>query len=104
MRKIPKLSCRKKEKNMEVICLEDPAFYALMEKVIARIQEKNNIREDKWISDAEAMRKLRISAKSTLQKLRDEGKIRFSQPAKKMILYDAVSIDQYLEKHAKDTF
>ncbi len=89
---------------MEVICLEDPAFYALMEKVIARIQEKNNIREDKWISDAEAMRKLRISAKSTLQKLRDEGKIRFSQPAKKMILYDAVSIDQYLEKHAKDTF
>jgi hypothetical protein len=39
-----------------------------------------------------------------MQKLRDEGKIRFSQPQKKIILYDRESISQYLEKNAKDIF
>jgi len=47
---------------------------------------------------------LRITSKSTLQKIRDEGKIRFSQPEKKIILYDLDSINEYLNKHAKSTF
>jgi hypothetical protein len=89
---------------MEVICLEDDAFYSLIEQVLQRVKDKNAIKEDKWISAEEAMQKLRISSKTTLQKLRDEGKIRFSQPEKKMILYDLDSIYQYLEKHAKETF
>ena len=89
---------------MEVICLEDEAFYALVEQVVQRIKEKNGIKEDKWISAAEAMQKLRISSKTTLQKFRDEGKIRFSQPEKKLILYDLDSIYEYLEKHSKNTF
>lgn len=88
---------------MNVICLEDEAFYALVEKVIARVKDQGK-KEEKWISDDEAMRKLRITSKTTLQKLRDEGKIRFSHPAKKIILYDSISIDEYLEKHAKNTF
>ncbi len=89
---------------MEVICLEDEAFYALVEQVFQRIKEKQAKPHDKWISGEEAMQKLRISAKSTLQKLRDEGKIRFSQPERKHILYDLDSINDYLEKHAKNTF
>ena len=89
---------------MEVICLEDEAFYALLEQVVQRIKGKEGIKEDKWISPDEAMQKLRITSKTTLQKLRDEGKIRFSQPEKKLILYDIDSISQYLEKHAKHTF
>ena len=89
---------------MEVICLENEAFYALIEQVIKRLKEKQNIKEDKWISDEEAMVKLRIKSKTTLQKLRDEGLIRFSQPAKKIILYDTDSINDYLNKHAKETF
>lgn len=93
-----------KFKNMEVICLQDQAFYALIEHVVKRVKEKNGIKEDKWISTEEAMQKLRISSKTTLQKLRDEGKIRFSQPEKKLILYDTDSINQYLDKHAKSTF
>jgi len=62
------------------------------------------IKEDKWISPEEAMTKLRIKSKTTLQKLRDEGKIRFSQPEKKIILYDSESIKEYLEKHSNDTY
>lgn len=89
---------------MEVICLEDTAFYALVEQVVARIKEKQGIKEEKWISAREAMKKLRIASKTTLQKLRDEGKIRFSQPEKKIILYDVESIYAYLENHVKDTF
>jgi len=89
---------------MEVICLQDEAFYALIEQVVKRVKEKNGIKEDKWISTEEAMKKLRISSKTTLQKLRDEGKVRFSQPEKKLILYDVDSIYKYLEKHVKDTF
>ena len=89
---------------MQVICLEDTAFYALVEQVVARIKEKQGVVEEKWISAGEAMKKLRITSKTTLQKLRDEGKIRFSQPEKKIILYDVESLYAYLENHAKDTF
>ena len=89
---------------MEVICLEDKAFYALIEEVVQRIKEKQNIHEDKWISGEEAMQKLRIKSKTTLQRLRDEGRIRFSQPDKKNTVYDSDSINKYLEKHSKATF
>ena len=90
---------------MEVICLEEAAFYALIEEVVKRLkigEEKRG--RDKWISDEEAMRKLGIKSRTTLQKLRDEGKIRFSQPQRKIILYDRASIEDYIEKHARETF
>ncbi len=85
---------------MNVICLEDTAFYELVEKVVSRLKSDLMIR-DKWISSEEAMRMLRITSPTTLQKLRDEASIRFSQPAKKVILYDVDSIEKYLEKHVK---
>jgi hypothetical protein len=50
------------------------------------------------------MKKLRKKSKTTLQKLRDEGKVRFTQPEKKIILYDVQSIEKYLEDNASDTF
>ena len=89
---------------MQVICLEEAAFYELVEQVVARLQEKNGAALDKWIADDEAMRLLNIKSKTSLQKLRDEGKIRFSQPQKKIILYDRDSIQDYLNKHARNTF
>ena len=89
---------------MQVICLQEPAFYALIEQVVQHIEEKHGVKEDRWVSDEEAMRLLRISSKTTLQRLRDEGEIRYSQPMKKVILYDTYSIHQYLNKHAQDTF
>ena len=89
---------------MEVICLQDEAFYALVEKVVSRIREQQKVTSDKWISGEETMKLLRITSKTTLQKLRDEGKIRFSQPEKKIILYDMDSINQYQNQHAHKTF
>lgn len=89
---------------MQVICLEETAFYTLVEKVVDQLKEKFSLKQDKWVSGEEAMTLLRIKSKTTLQKLRDEGSIRFSQPEKKIILYDVDSINDYLSQHAKDTF
>jgi Helix-turn-helix domain len=89
---------------VEVICLQDDAFYDLIEQVVQRIKDKNGVQKDKWVSAEEAMRLLRITSKTTLQKYRDNGSIRFSQPEKKHIVYDVASIDAFLEKHSKDTF
>ena len=58
----------------------------------------------KWISGEEAMKMLKITSKTTLQKLKNEGHIGFSQPMKKLLLYDQSSILAYLEDNAKETF
>lgn len=90
---------------MNVIALEEEAFYQLYAKLAADIKQQLGAkRRDKWIDGEEAMQMLRIKSKTTLQKLRDEGKIRFSQPEPRIILYDSDSIDAYLDKHAKNTF
>ncbi len=91
------------ESSLNIICLETEAFYRLIETVVDRLQDDSS-KGDKWIDDSEAMNLLRIKSKTTLQKLRDEGAIRFSQPMKKVILYDRESIMQFLEKNAKNTF
>lgn len=89
---------------MTVICLAEDAFYALIEQVIDRLKEIHKGENEKWVSDELAMQLLNIKSKTTLQKLRDEGKIRFSQPQKKIILYDRESIDAYLNQNARNTF
>ncbi|MBO0950575.1 helix-turn-helix domain-containing protein [Fibrella forsythiae] len=89
---------------MQVICLEDKAFFALVEEVVTRLKEKQGSDLEKWVSDEDAMQLLNIKSKTTLQKLRDEGKIRFSQPQKKIILYDRDSINAYLARNARNTF
>jgi len=58
----------------------------------------------KWIDETEAKSLLYIKSKTTLQKLRDNGLIRFSQLGKKMILYDRDSILKYIEENTKNTF
>lgn len=89
---------------MEVVCLQEEAFYALFDKVVEHVESKRKDAPAKWIDGEEAMRELRIKSTTTLQKLRDEGKIRFSQPQKKIILYDHDSITEYIEQHARETF
>ena len=81
---------------MQVICLEEPAFYKLVNKVYDRLKDQHNIKQDKWINGEEAMRLLRITSKTTLQKLRDTRSIRFTDTP--VILYDTDSIFSYLEK------
>lgn len=87
---------------MHVICLEEEAFFKLVELVVSRLQ--TSVQEDIWVSSQEAMRLLNIKSKSTLAELRYHGKIRYSQPQKKVIVYDKQSLLLYLSQHAKDGF
>ncbi|WP_118976732.1 helix-turn-helix domain-containing protein [Taibaiella koreensis] len=89
---------------MEIIAIEDKAFFLLLEKVIARLKVQPTEAADQWISGEEAMKMLRIKSKTTLQKLRDTGALRYSQPERKIILYDVASIHEYLNKNAQNTF
>ncbi len=90
--------------NQNVICLESDAFRKLVDTLVGYVKEKHLIKEDAWITGDEAMRILNVSSKTTLQALRDTGKIRFSQPMHKILLYDRQSILDYLEAHARKTF
>ncbi|PIB38638.1 helix-turn-helix domain-containing protein [Maribacter sp. 4G9] len=89
---------------MQVVCLQEEAFYALFDKVVEHVESKRKEMPAKWIDGEEAMGILKIKSTTTLQKLRDEGKIAFSQPQKKIILYDRDSINQYIEAHVRETF
>jgi len=89
---------------MQVICLEEDAFYNLVDEVVERLKEKHQIQNDKWMSTERAMALLNIKSKTTLQNLRDTGAITYTQPQKKIILYDYDSIMSYLEEHKKEKF
>lgn len=89
---------------MNVVTLSDEAFHHILDKMIEQVKAKLPQQPDKWIDGQEAMRMLRITSKTTLQKFRDEGKIRFSQPEKKILLYDRDSIIAFIEKNARETF
>lgn len=89
---------------MEVICLETEAFYDLIDKVVERLESQSPDTENKWIDTQEAMSLLGIKSKTTLQGYRDNGNIRFTQPRKKLILYDRDSILEFLEGNARETF
>ncbi len=90
---------------MNVICIEEKAFYTLLDGVIKYVKSEIELdTPNEWLDKKEAMQALRIKSPTTLQKLRDEGKIRFSQPERKHIVYDRDSINDYLEAHAKEPF
>ena len=89
---------------MEIICLQDEAFYKLVDEVVSQLRDKLDVKQEKWITPEKAMELLNIKSKTTLQGLRDTGSIIFTQPQKKIILYDYFSIMKYLEDHKKDTF
>lgn len=89
---------------MEVVCLESEAFYRLVKEVVERIRKEQGVVQPKWIKMEEAMGLLNITSKTTLQKYRDEGKIRFSKQGKKVILYDRDSVLKFLEENARERF
>jgi hypothetical protein len=89
--------------NMNVITIEDEAFYSLINTVLRHVDKKIGTKE-KWVSAVEAMRMLGIKSKTTLQRYRDEGRLRFSQPDRKIILYDIDSIFEFLDRSAQNQF
>lgn len=84
---------------MKVICLEEDAFFELVNETVGKLSEKYHYQKP-WVSGPEAMKELGITSTTTLQKLRDNNEIRFTQHMPKVILYDHSSLMDYLDKHA----
>ena len=94
----------KTDSALNIICLETKAFYALVDEVIRHVRQATPKHQERWIDDKDAMALLGVKSKTTLQKYRDEGLIRFSQPTRKTILYDRNSIMEFIEDNAKNPF
>lgn len=47
---------------MNVICLEEEAFYALIEKVVRRMEQSRAKEKKQWLTGEEVMSKLHIGA------------------------------------------
>ena len=88
---------------MEVITIESSAFYEIIEEIVRRL-EHGQKQPNRWILEEEAMSLLGVRSKTTLWKLRTEGKIAYTQPSRKVILYDRESIMEYLEKYRNNSF
>ncbi len=88
--------------KLDVICLEEDAFFALIDQVKDYLGGENSTPK-KWVDQDEAMQLLNIKSPTTLQEYRNNGVIRYTQPRKRVILYDRDSINDFLEKHAKNT-
>ncbi|HLP55090.1 MAG TPA: hypothetical protein VK151_08680 [Fluviicola sp.] len=90
---------------MEVICIQEEAFWKMVDEVVAYIKSTSGQTEDRWVDGDRAKQLLKISSDTTLQKYRDEGKIRFTQePGGRVILYDRESIEKFHENNAKEPF
>lgn len=89
---------------MQVICLQEEAFFELINTVVEKLGVKQTQENWKWVNDEQAMQLLNVKSKTTMQELRDSGEVRFTQPRKKIILYDRDSLNEYLERNAKDTY
>ena len=86
---------------MDVIVIETEAFYKLVEEVTKKLSIPI---ERKWIQEEELMELTGIKSKSTIQEWRNLGKIRFTQPSKKIILYDRESVMKFLDDNAQASF
>lgn len=88
---------------MKVIVFEEEAYWKHIHEVVRRVKETQK-EEKKWIGELEAMELLGIKSKSEMWKLRSQGKIRYSQPSRKIIKYDRQSILKFLEDNVKNEF
>ena len=85
--------------DAKFICLEDQAFYELIDQVVERLAEKHNRPLNKWIDGKEAMELLHCKS-TKLQELRDHLSIEHSKMGN-IILYNRFSIDEYIEKNKR---
>lgn len=80
--------------------IEEVDLDELVNQVAKRIIARQNATGERWIDAKDAMKLLGIKSTTTLQKYRDEHRIRFLKRSKKIIKYDRLSIEGYLDKNA----
>jgi|AntRauMFilla1563_2_1112583.scaffolds.fasta_scaffold44409_2 tetrahydrodipicolinate N-succinyltransferase len=76
--------------------------YILYKKYLKEAKELSEkyFKKTIWVTRSDAMETLKISSKSTLQKMRDNNQIVYSKVSTKIILYDLDSIKDYIERNS----
>ena len=83
--------------NIKVICLESPAFQALVNEITTELQEKYFNAQKPWVNEKETMSLLGIIPKTAFQKYWDEGNMEHSVISGKHYLYKRTSILSFIE-------
>lgn len=92
-------------KTENLIMISEDNLWKLVEKVIVQMEKlQGKEHKEVWIDSDEAKKLLGIKSDTSLFNLRTQGKIEFSQPSRKVILYKRESILAYLEKFSHKTF
>jgi len=90
------------DQNIEMVFISRKDLQIMLEEIIGGIIPTAT--EKEWVIESEAMEMLGIKSKSHLWSLRTQGKIEYSQPSKKKILYNVLSIKNHIESHTHKTF
>lgn len=83
--------------NTQFIMMDSAALDKLIDKVVVTIKTKMKTKPEDWISEVEAKELLGVSSKSTMQRFRNEDRIKFTVVTTKNIKYSRASILQYME-------
>lgn len=86
---------------MKVITMDEASFYSLIDEVIEYVRNKTQTPQKRFLTKKEALDKLSVCA-TTLQKLRDTQAIRVIRLSPRKLLYDAQSINEYINRNAID--
>jgi hypothetical protein len=92
-------------KGENLIMITEDNLFELIEKAISHLEKLQGKKHKKvWLDTEETKKLLALKSDTSLFNLRTQGKIEFSQPSRKVILYKRDSILAYLEKHSHKTF
>lgn len=83
--------------------MEEEAFFELLDRAVKRLAKPEKKR---FVIEGEALNLLGAKSKSFLWTLRSTGKISYFQDPDhpKLILYDRLSIEEYLKSNTKSSF
>jgi hypothetical protein len=84
--------------NKEFIIIDSEAYYKLLQETIEYVKHHTKPQESYWMTPEQVKALLNIGT-STLQKLRNNGQIVYTQISKKTIHYERKSVMEYLQKH-----
>lgn len=91
-------------KNQDEVANNVQALKKVFKEIFERLDEYRDSQQEEYVNADEAKRLLGIKSNSTLQKLRDEGRIIFSMPMHKVILYQKKSIMDFIKMNVQEKF